>query len=139
MRNYGGFKRTNVQMNVDMKVNDRFKIGASMNGRIESRKNPGVPGGDDYDLPLYSNLKNWPTMGPYANDNPLLSAKRFQQILIPIFCPFLNYENSGKMTDDWRVLQMQATEYELLKGLKAKGMVGYYFAYREMENHEYPF
>lgn len=138
VRNYGGFKRTNVQMNVDMKVNDRFKIGASMNGRIESRKNPGVPGGDDYDLPLYSNLKNWPTMGPYANDNPLYPQKVSTDINTNF--ALLNYENSGKMTDDWRVLQMQATaEYELLKGLKAKGMVGYYFAYREMENHEYPF
>lgn len=44
VRNYGGFKRTNVQMNIDMNVNERFKIGATMNGRIEARRNPGVPG-----------------------------------------------------------------------------------------------
>lgn len=98
-----------------------------MNGRIESRKNPGVPGGDDYGLPLYANLKNWPTMGPYANDNPLYPQKVSTDINTNF--ALLNYENSGKMTDDWRVLQMQATaEYELLKGLKAKGMVGYYFS-----------
>lgn len=39
--NYGGFKRTNVQMNIDAQINERLKIGASMNGRIEERKNPG--------------------------------------------------------------------------------------------------
>lgn len=31
-------------MNIDMNVNERFKIGATMNGRIEARRNPGVPG-----------------------------------------------------------------------------------------------
>lgn len=77
-------------------------------------------------------------MGPYANDNPLYPQKVSTDINTNF--ALLNYENSGKMTDDWRVLQMQATaEYELLKGLNTKGMVGYYFAYREMENHEYPF
>lgn len=36
--NYGGFKRTNVQMNIDTQITSRLKVGASMNGRIEERK-----------------------------------------------------------------------------------------------------
>lgn len=37
IRNYGGFRRTNAQMNIEMNVNEKFKIGASMNGRIEEK------------------------------------------------------------------------------------------------------
>lgn len=138
VRNYGGFKRTNVQMNIDMNVNEKFKIGATMNGRIEARKNPGVPGDDDYWLPRFAVMKNQPTKRPYANDNPLYP----QQVSSQPETNFaiLNYDMSGKQTDVWRVIQMQATaEYELMKGLKAKGMVGYYFAYREKDNHEYTY
>ncbi|WP_321333732.1 TonB-dependent receptor [uncultured Bacteroides sp.] len=138
VHNYGGFKRTNVQMNIDMNVNERFKIGATMNGRIESRQNPGVPGGDDYWLPRFAVMKNWPTTGPYANDNPLYPQKTSTDDNTNF--AILNYKTSGKMTDVWRVIQMQATaEYEILKGLKAKAMVGYYFAYREQDNHEYTY
>lgn len=43
VRGYGGFRRTNAQMNIDMNISDRFKIGATMNGRIEDRHHPGVP------------------------------------------------------------------------------------------------
>lgn len=138
VRNYGGFKRTNVQMNIDMNVNERFKIGATMNGRIEARRNPGVPGGDDYWLPRFAVMKNQPTKGPYANDNPLYPQKVSSDDATNF--AILNYDKSGRLSDVWRVIQMQATaEYELMKGLKAKGMVGYYFAYREMDNHEYTY
>ena len=41
IRNYGGFRRTNAQMNIEMNVNERLKVGASMNGRIEDRRHPG--------------------------------------------------------------------------------------------------
>lgn len=138
VRNYGGFERTNVQMNIDMNVNQRFKIGASMNGRIEGRENPGVPGGDDYWLPRFAMMKNQPTKRPFANDNPLYPQKVSSNDDTNF--AILNYETSGRMTDVWRVIQMQANaEYEIMKGLKAKGMVGYYFGYREMDNQEYTF
>ena len=44
IRNYGGFSRTNVQMSVDARITKKFTVGASMNGRIETRQQPGVPG-----------------------------------------------------------------------------------------------
>ena len=112
VRNYGGFKRTNVQMNIDMNVNERFKIGATMNGRIEARRNPGVPGGDDYWLPRFAVMKNQPTKGPYANDNPLYPQKVSSDDATNF--AILNYDKSGRLSDVWRVIQMQATaEYEL--------------------------
>ena len=77
-------------------------------------------------------MKNQPTKGPYANDNPLYPQKVSSDDATNF--AILNYDKSGRLSDVWRVIQMQATaEYELMKGLKAKGMVGYYFAYREME------
>lgn len=83
-------------------------------------------------------MKNQPTKGPYANDNPLYPQKVSSDDATNF--AILNYDKSGRLSDVWRVIQMQATaEYELMKGLKAKGMVGYYFAYREMDNHEYTY
>ncbi len=138
VRNYTGFRRTNVQMNMDMNVNERFKIGATMNGRIETKKNPGVPGDDDYWLPRYATMKNWPTTGPFANGNPLYPqlTSTDNNTNFGIF----TYDQSGYLSDVWHVIQMQATaEYEILKGLKAKGMVGYYFAYWKKDVQEYPY
>ena len=44
IRNFGGMKRYNVQMNVESQITDRFKIGMTMNGRIKQLVKPGVPG-----------------------------------------------------------------------------------------------
>ena len=55
--NYGNFNRTNVQMNIEADVSDRFKIGATMSGRIERKKNPGVPG-DDIKAPFLGLYRN---------------------------------------------------------------------------------
>lgn len=63
--NYGNFNRTNVQMNIEADVSDRFKIGATMSGRIERKKNPGVPG-DDIKAPFLGLYRNLPTIRPYA-------------------------------------------------------------------------
>lgn len=136
--NYGGFKRTNVQMNIDARINDRLKVGASMNGRIEERRNPGVPGGDDYWLPRFATYRNLPTKRPFANDNPnyptLTSSDSGTNFA------WLNYELSGEYKETWRVGQLQATaEYDILDGLKAKAMVGYYLAYQNLNNQEYTY
>ena len=125
-------------MNIDMNISDRFKIGATMNGRIEDRHHPGVPGGDDTWLPRFATMKNQPTKRPYANDNPLYPQLVSDQKETNF--ALLNYDTSGKVSDVWRVIQMQTTaEYEILKGLKAKGMLGYYYAYNELDNQEYTF
>lgn len=138
IRNYGGFKRSNVQMNIEMNVNERLKVGASMNGRIEDRHHPGVPGQDDTWLPRFATLKNQPTKRPYANDNPNYPQKVSDQQETNF--ALLNYETSGRVSDVWRVIQLNGTaEYEILDGLKAKAMLGYYFAYNELDNQEYTF
>lgn len=136
--NYGGFKRTNVQMNIDADITDRFRIGASMNGRIEKRVNPGVPGMDDYWLPRFGTYRNLPTKRPFANDNPDYPTMTSSSAETNF--GWLNYELAGKYEDTWRVGQLAANaEYDIYDGLKAKMLVGYYLGYQNLNNHEYTY
>ncbi|MCD8043569.1 MAG: TonB-dependent receptor [Tannerellaceae bacterium] len=137
IRNYGGFQRTNIQMNIDTEINSRLKVGAAINGRIEERVNPGVPGGDDYWLPRYAVLRNIPTVGAYANGNPNYpNSLDDKQTNFAI----LDYENSGKFQEKWRVIQLQANaEYDIFDGLKAKALVSYYYAHQYLNNQEYTY
>lgn len=135
IRNYGGFKRYNTQLNIDSQVTDRLKISASMNGRIESRVNPGVPGGDDYWLPVFGTYRNLPTIRPFANDNPKYPALTSGNKDVNF--GLLNYETSGKYQDDWRVMQLTFNgEYNIIDGLTAKAQFGFYYGQREQNNQE---
>ena len=138
IKNYGGFNRTNVQLNIDAQINERLKVGGSFNGRIEERKNPGVPEVDDYWMPIFATYRNLPTARPYANDNPAYPALT-SSVPATNFA-MLNYELSGKFVDTWRVAQLNFNaEYEIIPGLKAKALGGYYLAYRWLDNHEYTY
>lgn len=136
--NYGGFSRTNVQMNVNANITDRFKIGGGMNGRIEKRINPGVPGVDDYWLPRFGTYRNLPTKRPFANDNPkyptLTSTEAGTNFA------WLTYDLSGKFENTWRVVQLNFdAEYEIFDGLKARGMASYYLANQRLDNQEFTY
>lgn len=132
------FNRTNIQSNVDAKVAKSVKVGVQINGRIEQRDNPGVPGGDDYWAPRFALFRNRPTERAYANDNPLYPNDIGH-----------NTENwavqskaiSGYWTEDWRVLQtnFNAAWETPIKGLTLKGMYSYYFADKLMNGHEYTY
>ncbi|MGK9128072.1 TonB-dependent receptor [Olivibacter sp. SA151] len=136
--NYGGFERTNAQLNLDTRINERFKIGVNLNGRIEERENPAVPGGDDYWLPRFAVLRNLPTKGPYANGNPLYPQKAGDDPQTNF--AVLNYDISGRLIETWRVMQLRANaEYEILDGLKAKVLGSYYFANKIFNNQENPY
>jgi len=138
IKQYGGFTRSNIQMNIESKITDKLKVGASMNGRIEERTNPGVPGGDDYWCPIFAVYRNLPMARPYANDNPKYPAKTSNSTDVNF--AMLNYELSGKMVNTWRVAQFNFNaEYELFKGLKAKGLFGYYMANNLMNNQEFTY
>ncbi|MEC3878199.1 SusC/RagA family TonB-linked outer membrane protein [Parapedobacter sp. 10938] len=136
--NYGGFKRTNVQMNITTQISNRFRVGASYNARHEYRRNPGVPGGDDLWLPRFATFRNLPTVRPFANDNPDYPALTSTDPGTNF--GWLNYELSGERTETWRVSQLNFdAEYDIIDGLKAKALVGYYFANQRMDNHEYTY
>lgn len=132
------FARTNLQSNIDVKVTNRLKVGVQINGRIETRDNPGVPGGDDYWAPRFALLRNLPFERPFANDNPNYlndighNAENWG---------LLNKAKSGYWHEDWRVLQTNLTaEYQLpIEGLSLRGMYSYYIADRVMNGHEYTY
>jgi TonB-linked SusC/RagA family outer membrane protein len=133
------FRRTNIQSNVSATVANGLKVGVNINGRIESRENPGVPGYDDYFLARFAVLRNTPLERPYANDNPdyLNDIGHTESNYA-----FLNKKLSGTYRNDWRVLQTNFNaEYQIpgVKGLTAKGVYSYYLADYVLNNHEYTY
>lgn len=63
------FKRSSVQANMEASLAKKFRVGTQINGRVEHRHQPGVPG-DDYSAAFNVVTKMWPIERPYANDNP---------------------------------------------------------------------
>jgi TonB-linked SusC/RagA family outer membrane protein len=132
------FNRTNIQSNIESEVANGLTLELRINGRVESRDNPGVPGGDDYWAPRFALFRNRPTWRPYANDNPEYVNH------IPNMetnWALLNKDLSGKWQEDWRIVDTQFRgEYETpIEGLSIKGLYSYYFADRIMNNHEYTY
>ncbi len=134
------FNRTNIQSNITVKLANGLKAGFDINGRVETRQNPGVPGGDDYFLARLAVLRNTPMERPYANDNPA-----YLNDLGPHLesnYAFLNNQLSGHLRSDWRVSQ---TNFHLdwdvpwVKGLSLRGLGSYYFADELENNQEYTY
>ena len=133
------FHRNNIQSNIDAQISDRLKLGVQINGRIETRDQPGVPGVDDYWQPLFALMRNRPFERPYANDNPeyLNDIKHNETNWA-----YNNKKLGGYWREDWRVLQTNFVgEYKIpgIEGLVAKGMYSYYIADRVMNGHEYTY
>jgi len=133
------FNRTNIQSNVEAKITDRLKVGVQINGRIETRDNPGVPGGDDYFLARFAILRNTPLERPYANDNPayLNDIKHSDTNYA-----YLTLKNAGHYQEDWRVLQTNFNgDYQVpgIKGLTLRGKYSYYIADHLINNFEYTY
>jgi TonB-linked SusC/RagA family outer membrane protein len=133
------FKRSNIQSNISATVANGLKVGVNINGRIETRENPGVPGTDDYFLARFAVLRNTPVERPYANDNPnyLNDIGHTESNYA-----FLNKKLSGVYHSDWRVLQTNFTaDYQIpgVKGLTLKGVYSYYYADYLLNNHEYTY
>ena len=132
------FGRTNIQSNLDSQIGERIKLGIQINGRVETRDNPGIPGSDDYWAPVYALLRNRPTERPYANDNPdYINDIGHNSENWAI----LNKKSSGYWTENWRVVQLNLDgEYDLpIEGLKASARYSYYLADRVMDGHEYTY
>lgn len=132
------FNRTNMQSNIDTRIGERLKVGIDVNGRVEERYNPGVPGADDYWEPLFATMRNTPMEHPYANNNPkYLNDIGHNNDNAGLW----TYTRSGKWQSDWRVLQTNFhAEYDLpIKGLTAKGVYSYYYANQYLTNHEFTY
>ena len=134
------FNRSNIQSNVTAKVANGLRVGVAINGRVETRQNPGVPGGDDYFLSRLAILRNTPRERPYANDNPAYLNDIGEHLESNY--AFLNEKISGKFRSDWRVLQTNFNaEWEVpgIKGLTVKGIYSYYVADLLENNQEFTY
>lgn len=137
INNYGGFQRYNVQFNLDTRINKRLKLGVRFNGRYEKTEHPAVPG-DDVWAAIFAIWRNPPTNRPFANDNPdyptMTSNTASTNFAI------LNYDRSGYLKDTYRVCQLSANiEYEIIEGLKLKGLTSYYLGNRWYDCQEYTY
>src|SRR5699024_8564159 len=53
---------------------------------------------------------------------------------------WLTYDLSGKWEETWRVGQLNFDiEYEIIEGLTAQALFGYYYATQKLDNHEYTY
>ncbi|KLT65658.1 TonB-dependent receptor [Pedobacter sp. BMA] len=132
------FNRTNIQSNIEAKITDRFKVGMLINGRIETRDQPGVPGGDDYFAARFALFRNTPLEQAYANGNPNYPndiGHNTEQFAVQ------SKALSGYWRSDWRVLQTNLTaSYDTpIKGLEIKGLYSYYIADNLINGHEYTY
>ncbi|HKO82035.1 MAG TPA: TonB-dependent receptor [Chitinophagaceae bacterium] len=134
------FNRSNIQSNITAKLSNGLRVGMDVNGRIETRKNPGVPGGDDYFLARLGVLRNTPRERPYANDNPAYLNDLGEHLESNY--AFLNEKISGALKSEWRVLQTNFNaEWQIPKvpGLSVKGVYSYYMADLVLNNQEYTY
>ncbi|MGN6264861.1 MAG: SusC/RagA family TonB-linked outer membrane protein [Ginsengibacter sp.] len=134
------FNRTNIQSNVTAKLTNGLKVGFDINGRVEDRQNPGVPGVDDYFLARLAVLRNTPQERPYANDNPLYLNDLGDHLESNY--AFLNNNLSGHYRDTWRVIQTNFhIEWDLpwVKGLSIRGLGSYYLADELLNNQEFTY
>jgi TonB-linked SusC/RagA family outer membrane protein len=134
------FNRSNIQSNVSAKLATGLKVGMDVNGRVETRVNPGVPGGDDYFLARLGVLRNTPRERPYANDNPAYLNDIGEHLESNY--AFLNKKISGELKSEWRVLQTNFNaEWQIPKvpGLTLKGVYSYYVADNLLNNQEYTY
>lgn len=136
--NYGGFYRTNAQLNLDAQISKRLKVGGTFGARIDKDKHPGVPGMDDTWQALFAIYRNLPTARPFANDNPNYPARTSADAGTNF--AMLNYDKSGLYEKTRRVINFNVTgTYDLLDGLKFKGQVGYNLSNEWFDNHEYTY
>ncbi len=138
VRNYGGYQRTNFQLNIQTDITPKLKLGVNASGHYEQNKTPGVPG-DDYWLPTVATYYNSPLIGPYANDNPLYpqvtsNINKYSNFAV------LNFETAGTSIQQQRGIQLNADlGYEIIEGLSAKALFSYYYEGTYLDNTEKPF
>ena len=131
------FNRTNLQANITTKLAKGLTVGTQISGRLEKRKQVGVPGLDDYFNPLLSITSMWPTESPYANDNPLYINQTHNVNVNPA-----TYTRAitGWIDEVTRGVNVNLNaQYDFSFGLKAKGVYSYNFSNEDFDGFEYTY
>ncbi len=136
MRDFS-FNRTNIQANLEAGLAKGLKISTQLSGRLEKRRQAGVPGLDDYFNPFLSVYTMWPTERMYANDNP-----RYVNAVHNINVNPATYATdvTGTTEDDWRAMKgIFSVQYDLPFGLSAKGTYQHNYTVNVLDEFEYTY
>ncbi len=127
IRDFGGFNRTNIQVNVNANITKRFSVGAQVSGRLQTTKAPGLGGGDEVGWMLFGSYRNLPTVRPFVNDNPMYPAKTAPSYIWTNFAVTTMSKNGEDVRKE-RVAQINLNaEYKFTDWLSLRLIGGYSF------------
>ncbi len=134
-----GFKRNNIQSNIEAELAHGLKVSMNINGRIEKRDGimTTLHNWDNFYIFSEAMFRNRPTERPFANDNPLYPADNGNRSYVNTAA--ITKNNSGSWDDTWRVLQgnMELNYKTPIKGLSAKLLASYYYADQKYEGQKF--
>ena len=129
IRDFGGFNRTNIQVNINAEISRRFSLGAQVSGRIETTKAPGLGGGDEVGWMLFGSYRNLPTVRPFVNDNPLYPAKTAPSYIWTNFAATTMSKTGEDVRKERAAYVNLNAEYRFTDWLTLKLIGGYSFAH----------
>lgn len=131
------YKRTNLQANLESKVTKGLTIGTQISGRQENSQDVGLPGGDGYFASILAIMKNRPTVGPYANDNPEYPNHTHDFSYNPAI---FSRDIAGYKDNTYRNANINLYgEYKFDFGLSAKGTVSYNYTNNKFDGFQYTY
>lgn len=131
------YQRTNLQANLESKINKNFTVGAQLSGRYEYSQDVGLPGGDGYFSSILAIMKNRPTVGPYANDNPSYPNHTHD---FPYNPAVFKRDIAGYKDNYTRSANINMyAEYKLPLGFSLKGRVSYNYTNNKFDGFQYSY
>lgn len=131
------YERTNLQMNLETKITDAFKIGAQISAKHEKSEDVGLPGGDGYFAAILGMFGNLPTESPYANDNPLYINKTndFSRNPALFSRDIAGYKDNLTRNANFNVY----AQYDFKFGLTAKVTGSYNYTNSQFDGYQYTY
>lgn len=132
------YQRTNVQLNIESDITNRFKVGAQVSGKHEVSKDVGLPSGDGYFSAILAMFNQRPIESPYANDNPDYINRTSNGFA---YNPALFSRDVAGYKDNLsRNANMNLyAQYDFGFGLKAKATVSYNYTNSEFDGFQYSY
>lgn len=131
------YKRTNLQANLETTILKGLTIGSQISARQENSKDVGLPGGDGYFSSILAIFRNRPTVGPYANDNPLYPNHTND---FPYNPALFDRDIVGYKDNLYRNANVNLyAQYKTDFGLSAKGTVSYNYTNNKFDGFQYSY
>ncbi|MCL7986705.1 TonB-dependent receptor [Sphingobacterium sp. lm-10] len=131
------YKRTNLQANLETTILKGLTVGTQISGRQEYSQDVGLPGGDGYFASFLALFRNRPTVGPYANDNPLYPNHVNDFAYNPAI---FSRDIAGYKDNRYRNANVNLfAQYKTDFGLSAKGTVSYNYTNNKFDGFQYSY